>query len=124
MNLTQTGLILFVKKYEECVSFYRDIINLGVLFTKTGLTCFDFNGSYLLIEEDSIKERTDSVCLRFNVTDFDNTCKELTAKGVKIEVSRYNWGCVGRFKDPEGNNCSIKDSQSFDQQIIDNKKAQ
>ena len=52
MIFQRTGLILFVHKYQECVSFYRDILLLPIMFDNDALTCFKLGESYLLVEID------------------------------------------------------------------------
>ncbi len=41
------------------------------------------------------------------------------ALGVEVDIEEYEWGTVARFKDPDGNNCSLKDSEKFEAQIED-----
>ena len=53
MKLSRTGVIINTERYEACVAFYRDLFGLEILFTKGDyLTCFDFQGSYLMIETE------------------------------------------------------------------------
>ena len=46
MNIQRYGIILNVEKYEECVNFYRDVLELKVMFSKVEgdfkLTCLEF----------------------------------------------------------------------------------
>ena len=127
MKLDRTGIILFVDKYDECVSFYRDIIKLPVLFQKEDLTCFEFGGSYLMIEpqenesftnKEVVKDKN-QICLRFNVSNIKLHCEKLLSLEIPIKIEEYEWGTVARFKDPDGNNCSLKDSEKFELQIKD-----
>ena len=46
MKIERTGLILYVIKYDECVVFYKEVLNLNILFKNDDLTCFDFFGRY------------------------------------------------------------------------------
>lgn len=129
MKLDRTGIILFVDKFNECVSFYRDIMQLRVLFQKEDLTCFDFGGSYLMIEpkeNEGIDKREvnnkNDICLRFNVSDIKSCSNELLSFGVHVDIQEYEWGTIARFKDPDGNVCSLKDSEKFELQISDYKE--
>jgi len=125
MKLDRTGIILFVDKFKECVSFYRDIIKLPILFQKKDLTCFEFGGSYLMIEpqeyenvDREINNKND-ICLRFNVSDIKTHCEELLSLGVQVDIEEYEWGTVASCRDPDGTNCSLKDSGKFESQIED-----
>lgn len=121
---TRTGLILYVQKYEQCVDFYLNKIGLSILFTTPELTCFDFGGSYLMVEVDDrpdLPQRLGSPpsCLRFNVPDVRALADELTAKGVSVDYQEHSWGTVAKFFDPDGNLCALKDDESFEKQVRD-----
>jgi lactoylglutathione lyase len=51
MNIVRTGVILNTEHYDECVSLYKSVFGLDVLFQESDgtfrLTCFRFGGSYL-----------------------------------------------------------------------------
>ncbi len=124
MKLERTGIILFVEKFKECVSFYRDIIGLKILFQNEDLTCFDFGGSYLMIEprdneypDKKRKNDKNGIRLRFNVSDIKSHSEKLKSLGIHVNIEEYDWGTVAKFKDPDGNNCSLKDSEKFELQI-------
>lgn len=124
MKIDRTGIILFVVKFKECVSFYRDIIKLPVLFQKKDLTCFDFGGSYLMIEPKEnegigkkVSNNRNDICLRFNVSDIKTHYDELMSLGIQVNIEEYEWGTIAKFKDPDGNVCSLKDSGKFESQI-------
>jgi len=109
----KTGIILFTEKYEECVAFYRDVVELPVMYVQNDLTCFLFGGSYLMVEPDGIaKDKKDisqnPTTLRFDVDSFDESVKFLQGKGVDVSVQVYDWGTVGEFYDPDGHRCSLK----------------
>ena len=46
-------------------------------------------------------------------------CEQLISLGVQVSIEEYEWGTVARFKNPDGNNCSLKDSEKFGKQIED-----
>ena len=122
---TRTGFILYVQKYPQCVDFYRHMIGLPILFKTPELTCFDFGGSYLMVELDDRPEpaeRTGSPpsCLRFNVPDVRAFADDLEKRGVDIDYQEHSWGTVAKFLDPEGNLCAFKDDESFEKQIQGN----
>ncbi|MDY8134580.1 VOC family protein [Aquimarina sp. 2201CG5-10] len=121
---TRTGLILYVKKYNECVSFYKEILQLPVLFQNEVLTCFDFYGTYLMVEiedrEEYLKQNMidkNYSCLRLNVANVETTANMLKAKGIEVNYQKHEWGEVAKFFDPEGNMIAFKDESGFADQI-------
>ncbi|MBL4646665.1 MAG: glyoxalase [Hyphomicrobiales bacterium] len=115
--LTQTfGIILGTERYEDCVGFYRDTLGLPVWFEKTGLVCLRFGDGYLMIETGGIarpqrKSNSENpTMLRFNVADVPKAAAVLERKGVPVNVTKYEWGIVGTFMDPDGNACELKDA--------------
>lgn len=120
MELSRTGIILNTRNYEACVAFYRDLFGLRVLFTKDdGLTCFEFMGSYLMIEtEGSAKPEGKSIVecphkLRFNVPDVEEALRAVKAYGINAEIQRFDWGTVINIHDPDGNRIGICDETRF-----------
>ncbi len=121
---TRTGLILYVHNYEQCVDFYLNRIGLPVLFTTPELTCFEFGGSYLMVELDDrpdlpVRSGSPASCLRFNVPDVRAFAAELKSRGVDVDYQEHSWGTVAKFLDPEGNLCAFKDDETFERQIRD-----
>lgn len=114
MQELKTGIILFTEKYEECINFYRDVIELPISYIKQDLTCFVFGGSYLLVETGGIsgnkKYNVDRnpIVLRLDVTNFDESVENLRKKNIEIIVKHFEWGTIASFYDPEGNLCEIK----------------
>ena len=120
---TRTGFILYVEPYEECVAFYRDLIGLSPMFDTPALTCFDFGGSYLMVERADEGEDTSfasyPTCLRMNVPDVKSFADDLAAKGLEVDYQQHGWGTVAKFEDPAGNLCAFKDDEKFEQQVTD-----
>ena len=110
----QPGIILFTGRYEVCVAFYRDTLQLPVLFDKGHLITLGFGAGYLMIERDGVavdggKSRAQNpTILRFNVADVDATARMLGDRGVAVTVSHFDWGTIGQFQDPDGNLCELK----------------
>jgi lactoylglutathione lyase len=123
MQIERSGIILHAKRYEACVAFYRDSIGLPLEFEKNEpgqvLTILTFGGAYLMIEPGGVARnsaKTDAenpIVIRFNVTDIDAATARLTDNGVAIAVSRFDWGAVGDFHDPDGNRCQLREVASF-----------
>ena len=60
MNIVRTGVILNTENYDECVSFYKEVFGLGILFQESQehfrMTCFEFGGSYLMVETGGVAD--------------------------------------------------------------------
>ena len=129
MKIERTGLILYVKAYKKCVAFYAEILNLSILFQNENLTCFDFFGTYLMVEkEDRVEylegdsEIKNYNCLRINVDDVRAISEQLKQRNVNVDYQEHSWGAIAKFKDPEGNLIAFKDEESFAKQIEDYRK--
>ncbi len=124
MSFTRTGLILYVQGYPECVAFYAEALGLEALFSTPELTCFDFGGSYLMVEPDDRgtegqRSGAESFCLRMNVPNVKARADELRALGIEVDYQEHSWGTVAKFHDPDGNLCAFKDDEKFEQQIAE-----
>ena len=105
-----SGFILYTINYKECVAFYKDVLALKVLYTKESLTCFEFGGSYLMVEIDDETNETnpsipsrDRTCLRLNVSDVKAACKPLDKNNIVYAYHEFEWGTIAKFRDPDGN---------------------
>ncbi len=124
-NVNRTGIIFYVNEYKKCISFYKEILELKILFKTEELTCFDFYGNYLMIEkEDRVEylekiqqEKRNHSCLRINVQNVKEVSDKLIKRNVTIDYQEHNWGIVAKFKDPDGNLIAFKDSEKFEKQI-------
>ncbi len=110
------GIILGTEKFEECVAFYRDIIGLPVWFVKHELVCLRFGDGYLMIETGGVSSACvksnaeNPTMIRFNVEDVEQAAAMMKPRGVAVEVTRYPWGTVGTFVDPDGNKVEFKNA--------------
>ena len=129
MRFDRTGFILYTIKYEKCVVFYKNTLELPVMFETETLTCFEFGGSYLMVEIDDEYDGTQTAshrirtCLRMNVPNVKKLADQLIEKKVKVDYQVHEWGTVAKFFDPDGNLCAFKDSVKFEKQIADHKSA-
>lgn len=122
MKFDRTGIILYVIKYEECINFYKNILELKVLFSTVTLTCFEFGNSYLMVEiDDEMPNEPNGTrirtCLRMNVENVKALADKLTAKNIEVNYQEHSWGTIAKFFDPDGNLCAFKDSKTFEKQI-------
>lgn len=124
MKYTRTGLILCTEKYDECVAFYTDMLELPIMHSfdndVSKLTCFDMgSGNYLMVETGGTAVSggktlaQNPIYLRFNVEDVEAAAAELNAKGMNVEVNKAAWGTTASFTDPDGNYCSLRDEATF-----------
>lgn len=123
MNITRTGIILNTEKYDECVAFYKDLFGLKVLFEKQGLTCFDYDGAYLMIETEGFAKpggknlKEGAAKLRFNVADIKAALQAVQAYGIEAVIIESSWGSTINIHDPDGNRIGIRDEATFNAQI-------
>ncbi|MGV0875510.1 VOC family protein [Martelella sp. FLE1502] len=110
------GIILGTERYDACLRFYRDVLELLVWFEKERLCCLHFGDGYLMIEtggfaRDTRKPNTENpTMLRFNVEDVEAAADVLEARGIAVERKSFDWGVVATFIDPDGNACELKDA--------------
>ena len=125
MKFNRTGIILYTLQYEACVQFYRDILELKILFEGNGLTCFAFGDSYLLVELDDEYDGSQKeagrikTCLRMNVPDVKALVEKLRKRKVEVNYLEFEWGAVAKFFDPDGNLCAFRDSETFEKQVAE-----
>jgi len=121
MEVKTSGFILYTLEYKKCVAFYRDILELKILYKKEMLTCFDFYGSYLMVEVDdehigetaSISAR-DRTCIRLNVDNVKEACKGLDQNNIPYDYAERDWGTIAKFRDPDGNLIGFRSAQEHE----------
>jgi lactoylglutathione lyase len=124
VDIKRTGVVLYTERYADCVTFCRDVIGLRVLFENDELTCFDFGGSYLMVEAGGRAQPAgktaaqNPTCLRLNVTDVKRQAGQLQELGIKVSYREYPWGAVAKFFDPDGNLWALRDESSFASQFV------
>jgi lactoylglutathione lyase len=110
------GIILGTERFDACVAFYRDMLELPIWYEKSGLVCFRFGDGYLMVEtggvaRDGRKSPSENpTMLRFNVDDVVAASNALRQRGIEVDVEQHSWGTVGTFLDPDGNLCEFKDA--------------
>lgn len=105
--IQETGVILNVKNYKKCVRFYSEILGFPIRKQKPYLTNFDFGGGYLIIESSPKKQEWKNGALRINIPDVPKAANALRKRGLKILVYSADWGVIGRFFDPDGNQIEL-----------------
>ena len=126
LDILKTGFILYVIHYEACIHFYEKILKLNVLYKKENLTCFDFHGSYLMVEvddeylEENLKlDSRPKTCIRINVADVKKACINLDENNIKYAYGEYDWGTIAKFHDPDLNLIGFRSAKEHDIDIID-----
>ena len=124
MKITKTGFILYTINYNACVSFYKDLLGLKVLYEKKDLCCFDFFGSYLMVEVDDTTDLLipevnfrDRTCIRLNVENVKQACEVLDHHGIEYSYGEYDWGTIAKFRDPDNNLIGFRSSKEHLQDI-------
>lgn len=127
MDIERVGVILNVEKYDECIAFYQEVLELKIMFSKVEgdfkLTCLEFGSGYLMIETEGFAEpngKSIKSCpskLRFNVADIENACQRIKHYDPSAEVINSEWGSTINIYDPDGNRIGIRDEVSFEHQI-------
>ncbi|MAM88783.1 MAG: glyoxalase [unclassified Hahellaceae] len=126
-NVARHGIILNTENYPACVTFFRDLFGLPVLFDRTDdgvqLTCFEYGNGYLMVEQggkakSGVKSAIESSFkLRFNVRDIEAALAELLAWGIEASITENAWGRTINISDPDGNRIGIRDEAGFTSQV-------
>ena len=110
MKVVKTGFILYTINFEECFHFYKDILALELLYAKKDLCCFEFYGSYLMVEVDDMTDLQspeenfrDRTCIRLNVENVKEACKILDQNNIEYSYAEFDWGTIAKFRDPDNN---------------------
>ena len=132
MNINRTGIIINTEKYEACVAFYKNLFGLRILYEENDndfqLTCFEFGGSYLMIETEGFAKpegktiKENSTKLRFNVENIEDALKTIKSYGIQAEIDKNDWGSTINIYDPDGNRVGIRDERTFKSQISASQK--
>ena len=127
MDICRTGIILNTKNYEQCVLFYQTLFDLELLFQETDgdfkLSCFDFLGSYLMIETGGVAQPNEksieqsATKFRFNVSNIDDALAKIKSLGISVQINRNSWGTTINICDPDGNRVGTRDEATFIEQL-------
>jgi len=127
MEFDRTGIILYTINYETCVKFYKDVLELEIMFSTEMLTCFKLGGLYLMVELDDslipgkkykLPERI-KTCIRMNVAHVKDYADKLMTHNIEVDYQEHSWGTIAKFFDPDGNLCAFRDSKTFEKQVND-----
>jgi|GEM_PF-253919 len=120
MEFREFGLILFVERYEECIRFYKDVLQLEVRNEKEPLVTFELPNGYLMVEQGGVgsaqekSRKQNPTVLRFDVSILASVVKNLEARGVHFSKRSlaFDWGTIAVFNDPDGNRIELGEINS------------
>lgn len=129
MEFFEFGLILFIERYEECVAFYRDILQLEIRNEKETLVTFEIPNGYLMVEQGGVgseqekSRKQNPAVLRFDVGTLASSVKNLEARGVHFSKRSlaFDWGTIAVFNDPDGNRIELGEINSASGSYTKNK---
>ncbi|WP_188456325.1 VOC family protein [Virgibacillus oceani] len=115
MNFKEFGVILFVDRYQKCIHFYKEVLQLEVRNEEDSLVTYNIPSGYLMVEKggvgsESEKDRSQNpVVLRFNVNSLETEVMKLEKRGVNFYQKRlaFDWGTIAVFQDPDGNRIEL-----------------
>ena len=115
MKIERTGLILKTSRVEECIRFYRDVLECPVWFRNEGVTCLGICDTYILVEapDESAPPPSPSFILRLNVVDVRKEAEVLRSRGVDAWVDDFDWGTICTFFDPAGTKLELMEAHRF-----------
>ena len=100
--------VLFCRKWDACVSFYRDILGFEVVDTRTGFVEVQVTpdsriGLLRSGKEDDPANSDSTLILSFRVGDVDKIHKILSARCKEVTaVKKHPWGArLFELRDPE-----------------------
>ncbi|MGF1480912.1 MAG: VOC family protein [Cyanophyceae cyanobacterium] len=119
MTVKYTYTRLQVNNYQACKEFYRDVMGFAVTFEgdryaeletgQTKITLLDRKKLSAIVGSDvaAYADQDDRIALSFDVTNLDETCQQLKAKGVEFINNPWSfpdWGYKSTFfRDPDRN---------------------
>ena len=103
----EVEIAYFTDDVEATAGFYRDLLNSDPVAQSEGMAIFVIGATKLFIHRNYIPgkgELAPENHIAFAVPDVDEACKELTGRGLKIEVEprTYYWGRSAYLRSPDG----------------------
>ena len=100
-------ITLWVKTFDACLIFYRDLLGLPLVSADENFAQFSTSGTYLYLHRlgEAPPLRDHSLEIHFAVPDVDQAYTELVRRGLKFESAPADmpWGIrMAACRDPEG----------------------
>jgi methylmalonyl-CoA/ethylmalonyl-CoA epimerase len=83
--LTLGQIAINIKDLTRATAFYRDTLNLKLLFEVSGMAFFDLGGIRLMLTARQNPEATHSSILYYKTPDLHATAAALESKGITLE---------------------------------------
>ena len=119
MEYTKTGIVVITEKYNACVDFYKNVIQLKATGEEIKgafkMTRFEVGTSYILVETGGKaipagKKVSENPCvLRFDVENIGQVLKHLLSFGLEANFYDWDWGKIITVCDPDGNRIEFKE---------------
>ena len=109
LKIKSANTILYCKKWQETVSFYRDGIKLPILLSNDWFVEFKLNEASRLSVANEARASVKSgsgqgVTISLQVADLEQTLTELHDAGIQSTPIKDVWGAMSVYvRDPEGN---------------------
>ena len=106
-------IILFVKNFNECLSFYRDILGLklvGRTSENSNFATFDVGGTDFSIHGGYSGKSNGPIQIHFVTDDIYSDVERMKNNGTKFseEIKEVPWGGLeATFVDPDGNEIDL-----------------
>lgn len=97
--------VLFCRKWDACVSFYRDVLGFETVDARQGFIEVQVTPeSRIGLIRHAEEKRNDSFLLTFRVVDLDGIHAFLSERCSSVsEIKRHSWGAdLFELRDPEG----------------------
>jgi predicted enzyme related to lactoylglutathione lyase len=113
VKIKSTNTILYCKKWEETVEFYRTGLKLRVLSSNEWFVEFKLNEISRLSVANEVRTSIESsggngITVSLQVADIEQTQAELTEAGIRSTPIREVWGAKAIYiHDPEGNRLEL-----------------
>ena len=109
MKIKAVNTILYCKKWQETIAFYRDGLKLLVISSNEWFVEFKLNEMSRLSVADETRASIKSgdgkgITISLQVIDIEHTCAELMEAGIVPTPIKEVWGSKAIYlRDPEGN---------------------
>lgn len=109
MKIKSANTILYCRKWQETVSFYRDGVRLPMLLSNDWFVEFKLNEMSRLSVANEVRASVKSsggqgITISLQVADLEQTLTELQEAGIQSTPIKKVWGARAIYvRDPEGN---------------------
>lgn len=106
-------IILFVKNFNECLSFYRDVLGLRLVGSpseNSNFATFDVGGTDFSIHGGYKGKGNGPIQIHFITDDISSEVKRMKNLGTRFaeEIKEFPWGGLeATFVDPDGNEIDL-----------------